>query len=265
MICLKWHPTQVDAFSCTWTDPISGKFFDLRSLQKPEGQSWIVPAGEVLYSTNVCGKLTQPCPDSKIEGTAVALQFAAGRCMNVLGLAENPQFSALPADGTAPQGGVSMKFDGGDVCDVTKRPRSVQINIVCDASASAVRPMTAEEGSGPGGICTYTINIASKHGCPASSNGISFGWIFVIVTIVVLALLFGGSIAWNTWKNQKKGLEALPDLSFLKELSRLALVGCKVSIRKIVGQVDAIVTKIRENRERAKYKVMETGAEGGDV
>ena len=53
MICLKWHPTQADAFSCTWTDPISGKFFDLRSLKKPEGQSWIVPAGEVLYSTNV--------------------------------------------------------------------------------------------------------------------------------------------------------------------------------------------------------------------
>lgn len=264
---MEWNPNQrmrVDAASCTWTDPISGDFFDLSSLNQPKGQSWIANDGDVLYSTNVCGIVTQPCTDSKVEAPAVSLQFAAGRCMAKLGVFANPEYSVLPVDGLSPRGGVSVKYNGGDMCAITRQPRQVIIHVHCDPSASSVQPLKASEGTGPAGICTYDINLASKHGCP-TRNGISFGWILLIVTFVVLGLLLGSLIVWNIAKNKKSGFEALPDMSFMVELGRLSVVGCKFTGEKLVVAVGALVAKIKEDRERAKYKVMESGDGTGDV
>lgn len=53
LFCLMLMKLRVDAFSCTWTDPSSGKFFDLRSLKKKPPESWIIPDDELIYSTNI--------------------------------------------------------------------------------------------------------------------------------------------------------------------------------------------------------------------
>lgn len=254
LIFIKLH---VDAFQCTWTDPVSGNFFDLRKIQKQPPKSFVIPDDQIIYATNVCGKLTHPCPASKIQSSAIALQFAAGRCMHKLGVADNPQFSVIPEDGDNPKGGVSMEFDGGDLCDVTRKPRRVKINVICDPKAYRTKTVSANEGQGPQGVCHYEINLASVHGC-ATPNGISFGWIFIIVTLSVLLVLLVGAVVWNKYKNGKSGLEALPNLSFLRDLGKLAMVGCKVTSRKLIKAVDSIFKKIKENKERAKYKVVET-------
>merc|ERR1711937_119613 len=106
----------------------------------------------------------------------------------------------MPEDGDAPHGGVSMKFDGGDMCDVNRKPRNVKINVICDYSAHHTKTISAQEGQGPQGICTYNINIASVHGC-ATRNGISFGWIFIIVTLFVLLFLLVVTVLWNVYMN----------------------------------------------------------------
>jgi hypothetical protein len=66
-------------------------------------------------------------------------------------------------------------------------------------------------------------------GAPVPAEGLSGGWIFIIVLSSVLVAYVGGGFAYNIYLNDLSGLEACPHLRFWVELPGLVRDGCVVS------------------------------------
>jgi len=193
---------------CQWTDPTSGKFFDLTSMAQDESaKGWVVNgqrAGEVYY-TNVCEPVTTACHGSGVKAPGIATQFGNNVCVSTLGVMQAPQYSVL---GGSAENGIQVKWGGGDVCE-TKGARTVTLEIQCDRTLSKTKAIMGKETT----MCAYTLRFAGPDGCPTSAGGIGGlggGWTFVIIVLVVFSLYCGCGTLWKAKKVEQTWNRSAP-------------------------------------------------------
>jgi len=83
----------------------------------------------------------------------------------------------------------------------------------------------------------FVLTYDHPAGCPASggSGGLSGGWIFLIILLVVTVLYIGIGCAVCIKKYEKRGIEACPHKDFWCAIPGLAKDGCAFTVGKIKG------------------------------
>lgn len=90
------------------------------------------------------------------------------------------------------------------------------------------------------------VTIPTKHACLGQA-GSSVGWYFIIgfSTIVILYITLG--CVWSHARTEKRGLEALPNIGFWRELPSLVADGCKYSMGMATCFMCKVTGKVPED------------------
>jgi len=128
--------------------------------------------------------------------------------------------------------GVLLLYDQGDYGNTG------QVKIKCNPTATTITKIVGEQFN-------KVTTCESMYACPSKQSLISTGTVIMIVVIVVIVIYFGAGIAWNKFREQKDGVELIPNIEFWKELPGLVkdgvlFVGAKVSGHINGGQSDGL-------------------------
>ena len=195
LCCCVLPSVVVGSNSCSWVDPQSGAVYDLSSLTKPATDAYIFPGGDSVYVANVCGIVEQPCPRSPTNKDATGVQLADGHCLAKIGGLVPPAWAAI--DSNDPHKGVRITYGQGDFCATINGPRSMEIEVLCDPTATGV-PLNLQGTEGTrmdGKVCSYTLTMHSAAGCP--NHSMSLGWTIIICGLVFVAVYCTCGICWN--------------------------------------------------------------------
>lgn len=179
-----------------------------------------------MYVTNLCARLSTDCPKAPWVDRPSALQFIHGQgCRYALGDAERaPSVSLI--DASDPTKGLVMAWGGGDPCEgtVDHDARLFNLRVVCEPDMEpADSPVLDHVAESP--ICSYTMTMRTRAGCPTSVPGLSGGTIFLIVLSSLVAAYLVGGVTYNVRFGEKQGLDAVPNAGFWRDLPGLVADG----------------------------------------
>jgi hypothetical protein len=213
---------------CSWTDAATEAHFDLSAMSEARSEGWLVPGtalGETFY-TKVCDNLEQACDNSHITGEATTMQFHNANCQAKLGVnsaAEPPEWSLI--DPMNPEGGVKVKFRGGDRCATVER--QVTVEVKCNRLLSETEPVQGDEPE----LCSYVLKFQGPDGCPVA-EGLGWGWSFTLTFFVACVVYFGGGAFYKQKYGGATGWESVPHYSFWRELPSLVADGVRFTSAK---------------------------------
>ena len=213
---------------CTHSFPDNGVTFDLSPLTKAGSvtQSYAfkttTATGAVnIYLANVCKKMSLiRCTGGTHPPNPAVVQIDAAKTCFVLGsLDVEPVWALLnPAE---PAAGVKVTYKGGDMCSAPiAAPRQITMEFECDRTVPATQITSELENP----TCQYTMRLKSPYACP-DAGGMSIGWIFIILAIVMVVVYVGGGIAYNMRTHDAKGFDAVPNLNAWREFGVLVKEG----------------------------------------
>ena len=229
-------PTYECQYKYTTPDLSASYTFDFSSLCAST-DFMLTDQAEHTYYANVCGTAAHNCLPATWSNTyefGVAVQFwgATPACGNppackdkqntakcctadcqVLGTGA-PMWSLL--DPTNPTtGGVKARFLGAAASDsdpfwCTFNPstgaqyeREVHFNFNCDESVDGITPLEAVQNST--NDCRYMLEFATSKACAggSGSDGLSGGWIFIIILVCVAFVYIVGGMGYNYYTKQR--------------------------------------------------------------
>jgi hypothetical protein len=151
------------------------------------------------------------------------------------------QSTWTPLDGDWAKGAVSVNTDvtnDYDQCESDSSTNNVQITYMCNHGDDSIT-VTTEPDSSDKGACVFAMTVDSSVVCGTSGRsnkgGLSGGWIFVIILVVVSFVYFVGGMALNRFKNGKSGAEMIPNITFWRDLPGLVKDGCSYFVAKVKG------------------------------
>jgi len=123
-------------------------------------------------------------------------------------------------DGTV---GVILLYDQGDWGNTG------QVKLTCNPNANGVINIKGEQ--------FYKVTTGeSKHACPAAPGGlgeVSPGTVIMILIVVLACLYLVVGILWNKYREQKEGVEVIPNIDFWASLPGLIKDGVMFTISKV--------------------------------
>ena len=185
-----------------------------------KGKSFTFTSGDYTYDLAVCQAASKSCtqdPDGIVTGMVVQTG-TSGQCW-VLGVFDSPL--APPV-----WNGASLKLaDGtGADCPFGTTSRETTVAFKC---ADKAEPSSSDLSITDEGTCTYEVTFptcyACKGGCKnapggggggGGGGGLNFFGIFFIAFISAMSVYCIGGILFNVYKQDKKGLEAIPNREF---------------------------------------------------
>eukprot|EP01016_Furgasonia_blochmanni_P047003 TRINITY_DN6853_c0_g1_i1.p1 TRINITY_DN6853_c0_g1~~TRINITY_DN6853_c0_g1_i1.p1 ORF type:complete len:318 (+),score=62.39 TRINITY_DN6853_c0_g1_i1:110-955(+) len=215
---------------CTWTDPVSGNFYDLSSLYKKDG--YVVRKDEsqdaeaqgvfaVQFFFNVCGNHPGSCRNTPSAAYAVleVLGELTDAC-EILGYNEQNKFQLMDSDD--PDVGVQLSYAGGDPCIDEKNPtssgsRSINFRFECDESGNSDFVTLKNKKK-----CASEFRVLTPAGCPV--RGFSLSRFLkspskiLMFLIVTLALYLAAGTIFNMKTKGMQGAEAVPHIDMWREL-----------------------------------------------
>jgi len=209
--------------ACSWTSP-GGASFNLQGMKQLGHDFTGTTAGGYTYRFNVCGGTVKVCnkqaaPASKWRGT---------KCNN-LGDMQTQDIQLI--DDHDANKGIKLLYRDGDICkkqvsgQMEIGSREVTYEIECDRNAEPGVLQKIVETS----MCDYTILFKSKHACPTNGSTGSKGWSFVLLVLLIAALYLGIGIGINKYKFGMQGIEAVPHISFWRQVPGLVKDGVAFS------------------------------------
>jgi len=211
---------------CTWTSP-TGVKFDLRGMRRTDHDYLGTTPGGYTYRFNVCSGTVKVCN----RQAAPASKWRGSKCNN-LGDMQTQEFSLI--DPTDPYKGLKVMYKDGDICkkqvngQMEIGSREVTYEIQCDSGQSPGMLKHIQEVS----MCDYTIQFASKAGCPTSAGGGPHGWTLIFWILFGACAYLGIGIAYNWKQHGLQGVEAVPNLAFWRELPGLVKDGVVFTTEK---------------------------------
>lgn len=189
--------------------------------------------GGYSYDLTICGESSKTCPndpDGVISGSMVQTKGTGwmGECF-VLG--EYTDTDQPPVWGPGASGGAQVTMSNGSPNQCPNGlPRQLILEFTCSSSSDST-PKDADIKIADGGDCKYTVTIptclACSGGCAGGGGGGGsggggggsaggdhfFGTFFWVCVILFLTYCIGG-VAYNIYRNEKTGLEAIPNRPF---------------------------------------------------
>eukprot|EP01127_Copromyxa_protea_P000425 TRINITY_DN10353_c0_g1_i1.p1 TRINITY_DN10353_c0_g1~~TRINITY_DN10353_c0_g1_i1.p1 ORF type:complete len:243 (-),score=62.48 TRINITY_DN10353_c0_g1_i1:37-765(-) len=136
-------------------------------------------------------------------------------------------------------GGIQMKYTGGDPVASPPGPREGFVDVICDSSTlfSPSGFVQAQPNNpGPDGAYAYNLTVKTSAVCSGGAGGLGGGGVFLIILFcVVLPVYLIGGVCWNKFKEQKEGVELIPNYEFWAASPGYFLAGCTFTKDKILG------------------------------
>jgi len=142
-----------------------------------------------------------------------------------------------------------MDFLSGSGCFTGK------ITFTCKEGSGIGAPVYASEN------CVYSFNWETQYACSVdgdgeddggggggSSGGLSIGSILSIIFFVSIFVYFAGGYVYRYQKYEARGVDAVPNLDFWRELPALVKDGCGFFLHKTQGFL--IKTKTKQNKTK---------------
>jgi len=146
-----------------------------------------------------------------------------------------------PLDGS-PSNGLLIIFSNGDVCAYNGHayPRDLNLRLICDPNAGTGGAYTITVSANP--PCTYTLQFRTAVACPGpipkSVTGLSGGWIFIIILIVVIPVYCVLGCIYNRKRKGTTGMvESIPNVEFWKDLPSLVKEGCQFVYQRVRNKI----------------------------
>eukprot|EP01123_Difflugia_compressa_P011847 TRINITY_DN485_c0_g1_i2.p1 TRINITY_DN485_c0_g1~~TRINITY_DN485_c0_g1_i2.p1 ORF type:complete len:245 (-),score=37.41 TRINITY_DN485_c0_g1_i2:62-796(-) len=181
----------------------------------------------------VCGVLPGTCGDNFIPGCGV--------CQNWIQADGSIHGSCLGTSVSTVTNKDSKTIDilvtGGELVnnpDGSSSPRETHIVITCDGTSKLTPQAFKPAAPPPPILAVYDYYIDANYSC---SSGISIGWILVIVLICIIVVYLAAGITFNVVKNQKTGVEVIPNLEFWTSAPGMAKDGVLFLWNKFMGAI----------------------------
>ena len=179
----------------------------------------------------------RPCGNTDACGPSVWTdgQVCVSESGSLLSLGRNEQSAwTLNADGS-----LILTLLGGD--DYINQCYVAQSTVTAQCGSGDNSFALVSAGSTSTG-CTWTFSFNSADLCAgggggSGKGGLSGGWIFIIVLIVVSFVYFAGGALFMRYRMGASGVEMVPNLTFWRDLPGLVKDGCSFSWQKVKGWV----------------------------
>jgi len=209
---------------------VGNSYFDLTSLsindyQGSEGTYY-------NYKFHICGTV-QNEPDCKKNGNAFCQYDSQGIFFKNCGTASSMTFETI-------DNGIQINYFKGDgQCPDPNTPRSSSIILTCDPQSPA-NPQSWVIANPT--ACYYTAKAKTSKACPtyvpSENKGLSGGWIFIIILIVIIPIYIVVGYVYNSKKSGTKGIrENCPQAGFWFALPGLVKDGFRFTWDKTFGRL----------------------------
>eukprot|EP00762_Andalucia_godoyi_P005830 ANDGO_06952.mRNA.1 hypothetical protein CAOG_07416 len=278
------QPPVVNPAWCRTT--LGGSYYDLNAVATANyyeirnGTDPSQPSKQFKYRLNPCGIIKDGC-GIYAETVAQLAIATGGQCKKCGTHSAMTNFTLL--DTSNSNAGISMHIYNGDQYNTLVGchgiPRTSQIDFKCDCDASVDLSGRIqfideyESNCGP-----YHFVVSSLAGCPAgfcvghgsdnggsAKKGLSGGWIFIIILVVVSAVYFGGGFLFKTFAKGTRGVESCPNHEFWGSIYGLVMEGfvflingCKPKSTAAYGTFDS-----GASAAPAAQTAPQSGASGG--
>eukprot|EP01107_Rhizomastix_libera_P006371 TRINITY_DN20494_c0_g1_i1.p2 TRINITY_DN20494_c0_g1~~TRINITY_DN20494_c0_g1_i1.p2 ORF type:complete len:240 (-),score=62.66 TRINITY_DN20494_c0_g1_i1:832-1551(-) len=125
--------------------------------------------------------------------------------------------------------GLKVSYSQGDECSDGKKWSS-QVTLVCDQSVLGNGEVT--NAVNDFGTCLTTVTMKSKYACANKSSksasakkGLSTGSVILIIFFSCVAVYIVAGCVFNYKKNDKRGIEMVPNIDFWKDIPSLVVDG----------------------------------------
>eukprot|EP00052_Salpingoeca_macrocollata_P026788 m.250476 g.250476 ORF g.250476 m.250476 type:complete len:873 (+) comp22641_c1_seq2:58-2676(+) len=149
----------------TWTCPLTGAIFRLEELEalsfslpmtNLRGATFALSVGNTVTCGNAPGAISACISTPGVPPQAAGLQTS--RSVELL-------------DRGSAMAGIRLAYDGGELCDITKRPRKTVLEIVCNPlHDNPAQTFSVVEGTG-NSVCVYSVRGSHNLGCPVGYTG----------------------------------------------------------------------------------------------
>jgi hypothetical protein len=115
-----------------------------------------------IYNVNVCQADRISEPNCNAEAGTICQYSSTNQFVSVVAKWPGGSWSVVPPSSSAPNGGVIVNFNNGDICYTTKQARVSSIQFNCDPSQTISSFSASVTG------CTYGFVASTKFACPSS-------------------------------------------------------------------------------------------------
>jgi len=203
------------------------------------------------YMVNVCA-LSNSSPECRRLGGGICQhRGGTGAYTALIGSWINnplPVWSYIqPKD---PSSGISVRFNnGGPQCYLqgVPYPRQAIINFPCTPGARGSITSIVEDDHGQ---CLFTITFPTEASCPNSANhnsGLSAGWAFLIMLMILIPLYVLGGCAFKHYRLGASGMEACPNVEFWRDLPSLVMDGVRFTMNKARSEQGAKKNQVSDD------------------
>lgn len=193
------------------------------------------------YGLNICGLTTQVLADCYNDG-GMACEYAHAPPSGFEAIIARWDNSTNPVWGITEKSskfgqGVFMNLTNGDHCDQYTRV-TVFYFICSNHKLGAIQA----ESFAP---CSNAFIIPTSAAClPASSSshGLSGGWVFVIIVLVLTCCYCVSGVLYKSFKLGTRGVESIPNIAQWQQLPSLVKDGCIFTWRLLTCKQTRAVT-----------------------
>lgn len=212
--------------TCKWTSA-TGVDYDFTATKDSE---LIAVTDHLTYSFNFCGGTPSNalCAASTQGPAQAGCIYEPDRFWLVSSRWDNTATNHPLSIDEKPDGGLTITFQNGG-----NFPTGAQSRLVLDLDCGKAKSISYQETSV---FPTIRLTAQSPLGCPAGSDGLSGGAIFLIVFFSVLAGYFVLGFLICKFGLKKEGIQAVPQYAFWCALPGLYIAGIKFVIGKITGK-----------------------------
>jgi Mannose-6-phosphate receptor len=195
-----------------------------------------------IYKFNICGAASSPGSDCQRSNGMVCQYRSSMNGLTLEGVIgrfdgkPQPQWGFI--DPNNKEAGIKLVLVNGDDCLIhgRKQPRQAVFFFTCDESVGNMGMVAAQEVE----TCSYVFSVPTRLACPGAV-GLSWGWIFIIMTMFISTLYIVLGCMYNRVRNKMTGMEAFPNIEAWKQLPGLVKDGIQWSMQKAgFGQKDTV-------------------------
>lgn len=252
----KVYNNNIESNPTSWTDPITGAYYDWSILKKNKNNPYIIKDSEIdeenfsiKYYFNIGDIHNQKC-QNKTSSVTEILEYNNEKTdiCEILGQSSSTKIKLL--DYNNPKLGIVLEYDDGEICqtspneDLIGLPRKARFKIFCSKNNKNDFILDLPEGKQGTTKCILEFKIYSTAGCPKSVvSKIKSSTILLFVLIGFLLYIIFGYI-YNKIKYNLSGRAAIPNYLFWRQFPWLVIEGIKLIIEISKRQIKKLYIKL---------------------
>ena len=226
----------------SWTDPISGSYYDWSILKHDKNNPYIITDAEIdeenfslKYYFNIGDTHNQICKNISSSVTEI-LEYNGEKTeiCEIIGQASSTKVNLI--DYSDPNIGIVLEYGNGEICKTSEKellmgiPRITRFIIYCSKNKNDNFVLDLPEGKQGTTKCILEFKIYSPAGCPKSFlSKIKSSKILLLVIIGFIFYIISGYF-YNSYYFSLNGKAAIPNYIFWRRFPWLVIEGVKLII-----------------------------------